>query len=396
MRISWLSNAPWADTGYGNQTRTFVPRLKKLGHDMQISAFWGLQGGILNWDGDIPVFPAGAHPYGMDVAFAHADSFNADVIISLIDVWVCEASMIGDKIPWIPWFPIDSDPVSPFIVTKARPAYKRLMFSKHGCKMLDAAGLDYDYIPHGVDTKVFKPMDTTEARAIMSFPQDAFIVGMVAANQGIPSRKAFDSQIAAFAEFHKKHTDAIMVIHTQKCEHGEHNGVNLKELCDYHGLIENKDIFFPDQYKAMMGFPENIMVAIYNSMDVKLLASMGEGFGIPIVEAQACGTPVIVGDWTANAELCFSGWKIPKEETVPLWTALGTYQYHVKPGAVVDALEKAYEVRGNQQYRSRARDGALAYDADKVTEKYWKPYLEKLALELEEKKGSPKLELVKF
>jgi glycosyltransferase involved in cell wall biosynthesis len=109
---------------------------------------------------------------------------------------------------------------------------------------------------------------------------------------------------------------------------------------------------------------------------------MGEGFGIPTVEAQSCGCPVIGGDWTATGELVFSGWKIPKSETVPMWTALGTNQYHVKPGAVADALELAYDMRGNQNYRQRARAGALAYDADKIAEKYWRPYLDKLAQEL--------------
>ena len=32
-------------------------------------------------------------------------------------------------------------------------------------------------------------------------------------------------------------------------------------------------------------------------------------------------------------------------------------------------------MRGNQDYRSRARDGALAYDADKITARYWVPVL---------------------
>jgi hypothetical protein len=32
MRINWFSNSPWASTGYGVQTRLFVPRIRKLGH----------------------------------------------------------------------------------------------------------------------------------------------------------------------------------------------------------------------------------------------------------------------------------------------------------------------------------------------------------------------------
>jgi FkbM family methyltransferase len=40
-------------------------------------------------------------------------------------------------------------------------------------------------------------------------------------------------------------------------------------------------------------------------------------------------------------------------------------------------------MKGNEDYRKRARDGALAYDADKVAEKYWKPVLEKIAAKIE-------------
>jgi len=125
------------------------------------------------------------------------------------------------------------------------------------------------------------------------------------------------------------------------------------------------------------------MATIYSALDVHLLASSGEGFGIPIIEAQACGCPVIVGDWTSMPELCFSGWKIPKSESHPLYTPLGSYQYYPRVGAIVDALEAAYRMKGNDDYRKRARDGALAYDADKVTEKYWKPALEKIAARIE-------------
>lgn len=383
MKITWLSNAPWAATGYGNQTKIFVPRIKALGYDVAIIAFYGLEGSTLTING-IPVYPRAYHPYGMDVARAHSMSFGADYMFSLIDAWVCDPKSIS-PIRWIPWFPIDSDPVAPVIVDKVRQAHKRLVFSRHACRMMDAAGLDYDYIPHGIETNALAPMDGNEAREALRtkggllISDDAFLVGMVAANKGNPSRKAFDSQIAGFAEFSRKHSDAVLYIHSQKSEHGENGGVNLPELCAYYGLQIGKNVLFPNEYQTLIGWPDGYMQAAYSAMDVKLMATMGEGFGIPIVEAQACGTPVIVGDWTANSELCFSGWKIPQSKAVPMWTALATNQYHVQPGAVADALQQAYNKRGNKIYRERARAGALQYDADKITAEYWKPYLEKLA-----------------
>jgi glycosyltransferase involved in cell wall biosynthesis len=127
----------------------------------------------------------------------------------------------------------------------------------------------------------------------------------------------------------------------------------------------------------------------YNSMDVLMSASKGEGFGIPIVEAQACGTPVIVGDWTSMGELCFSGWKIGKDEAEREYDAFfHSFWYKVHATAVADRLFAAYEMRGNQDYADRARNGAKAYDADKVTEKYWRPVLADIAKRVEYEKAA--------
>jgi glycosyltransferase involved in cell wall biosynthesis len=81
------------------------------------------------------------------------------------------------------------------------------------------------------------------------------------------------------------------------------------------------------------GIPAETLASIMRSANVLLLASRGEGFGIPVIEAQACGTPVIVTDWTAQPELVKdhgyiaegqldwdemqeSWWKIPSVESI--------------------------------------------------------------------------------
>src|SRR4051812_31423230 len=111
MKISWLSNAPWAPTGYGNQTKVFVPRLQAAGHDLSITAFYGLEGGVLNWGG-VQVFPKAYPPYGQDVAGAHATFAEADILISLMDAWVCDPRLL-ERARWCPWFPVDMDPLPP-------------------------------------------------------------------------------------------------------------------------------------------------------------------------------------------------------------------------------------------------------------------------------------------
>lgn len=45
------------------------------------------------------------------------------------------------------------------------------------------------------------------------------------------------------------------------------------------------------------------MVDIYNMMDVHALPTGGEGFGIPTVEAMACGVPNVITNYTTGYEL---------------------------------------------------------------------------------------------
>jgi glycosyltransferase involved in cell wall biosynthesis len=390
-KILWLSNSPWAATGYGNQTRLFTPRLHKAGYEMMIAAFYGLEGGVINWGG-IPILPKGTMPFGQDIAAAHAKARGAKYLISLIDAWIFNDSpfydsLIREGVRWMPWFPVDSEPLPPPVREAVRRAYKRLVYSKFAQKEVEAAGLDCAYIPHGVDTEVFKPRDMLESRAElrnrggMAIPDDCFLIGMVAANKGQPSRKAFTEQIAAFAEFKGKHRDAVLYLHTTSGEQGEYGGVNLKEFIDAVGLKVGRDVIFPNRYDLFMGMGDPVMRTLYSAMDVHLLVSSGEGFGIPIVEAQACGVPVIVGGWTSMPELCFSGWTVAREDSHPFWDALGAYKFLPRAGAIVDRLEAAYRRRGNQVYRDRARKGALEYDANLVTERYWMPFLESVFAE---------------
>jgi glycosyltransferase involved in cell wall biosynthesis len=209
---------------------------------------------------------------------------------------------------------------------------------------------------------------------------------MVAANKGNPSRKAFTQQIEAFAAFKKNHSDAIMYIHACTAEHGENGGVNLVEFSRFVGLKPGVDVLFPDQYQNIVGYPDEHMNYLYNAFDVHTLVSTGEGFGIPIIEAQAAGCPVIVGDWTSMSELCFSGWKVAKSDAMPSWTPLGNYQYRARSEAIAEKYEMAYQKKGNVILRSNARTAALDYDADKVYRDYWVPTLQEIHDKLDEDK----------
>jgi hypothetical protein len=109
MRILWHSNAPWTPTGYGEQSRLFIWRLKALGHDVTVSCSYGLQGRPITLEG-ITLLPMGRDQYSQDVLAAHAATVKADIVITLYDTWVMEQE-VTTQFRWYPWVPVDCEPL---------------------------------------------------------------------------------------------------------------------------------------------------------------------------------------------------------------------------------------------------------------------------------------------
>lgn len=384
-RIFWVSNAPWAATGYGQQTAQMLPRLAK---DNAVAAManYGLEASSTTWNtpsGGIPIYPRGMEMWSNDVIPAHAhDWFLKDkdaekLIITLFDVWVFK----GDKwkeFPVASWTPIDHVPAPPEVAIWCRQDFVRpIAMSKFGKDMLENVGIKSWYVPHGIE-KVFKPTESfkdvagelTTGREFIGIDDSKFIVGMNAANKGVsPVRKAFGENLLAFSMFAKKHDDAYLYIHTDPS--GSLGGIKLVDLILSCGIPMDR-VIFPDPYLLRMGIRQEIMASIYSAFDVLLATSMGEGFGIPTIEAQACGVPVIVSDFAASKELCGDGWLIGGQ---PYWDAPQKSWFHVPSvPEIVDALEQSYNRgRGTSQ---KAIDFAKQYEADFVYESQWKPTLD--------------------
>ena len=390
MRIMWHSNAPWAATGYGVQTRLFAPRIRDLGHEVAISAFYGLEGASIQWQG-MNVYPRAFHPYGMDVVAQHAKDFGADIVLTLIDAWVMDPQRItatGAK--WVPWFPIDHRDLPDPVREKVKHAWQPLTYAQHATEAAKAAGLDVRYVPHGVDTDAYSPVPRDQARARLGLPDDAFVIGIVAANKGLPSRKALPTQLEAFARFHERHPDSILYLHTHLGT--EMEGLDVAKVIEGVGIAE-KAVRVCDQYRNIMGYADTVMAALYSSMDVLSSVTMGEGFGVPIIEAQACGTPVIVGGWTAMPELVAPG-GITVTDAEPVFTPMGSYQYLPTVRAVDFAYEQAYQMRGDQKVRDDTRAFAMRYDADEVTRTYWQPVLAEIEERLKVPATQPHVEVL--
>lgn len=381
LRIMWMSNAMWASTGYGTQAKYVIPRLQAMGHKLAQFAYYGLQGGIIH-AGEVPVYPVGREPWGEDIIGTHMAHFKADVLISLLDVWATpKLGRISHELgwPWCPWCPIDYDPVPDRILGALQGCHTVLPYSRWGEDQLRRAGMqNVAYIPHGVDVSIFKPGDKKEARKALGLPEDRFIIGMVAANKDYPARKAFPEQLLAFARFKKKVPEALMYLHTWR--NPDMRGIDIGALIKGCGLVEGQDVLISDPYHYLVGMPDTWVATLYQAMDLMTLTSMAEGFGLPIIEAQACGTPVLVANNTSQPELCFAGAVVEKQ--YPFWTPIGAWRYVPDVNAIADKYDELYDVlqspEATEEMRHKARQGALAFNYDDVVDRYWRPFLERM------------------
>lgn len=376
MKALWHSNAPWAPTGYGQQTALFAPLLADR-YKLALSSYYGLEGAPIQWHG-IPVLPGIGGVFGDQHLVQHATRFfggdpRDGLVFTLMDVWVLDPKW-AREVRMACWTPVDHTPVPPKVVKFLHEGeVVPIAMSRFGEEQLAGAGLDSLYVPHGVDTKAYRPYDKKAIREAGGFPADAFLVGIVAANKGRPSRKSFSESFQAFAKFAERHDNAYLYLHTH-LNPGYADGENIPSLLESCGIPQDR-VRIADQYSMMFSpYTHESMARLYSALDVLLNPAKGEGFGIPVLEAQACGVPVVVTDVTAMREVAGAGWHV---KHTPFWTGLDSWQAVPDVNDIVDALEECYGLPDGQRDKLSkvARTHALGYDVERVWREHWCPTL---------------------
>lgn len=381
------SNAPWAPTGYGMQTKLFAPELAKE-YDLAISSFYGLEGDRLNWNG-IQVFPGLGGEFGNDYlvknAVSHFGGARDGLVLTLLDVWVLHNEVAG-QLNMASWVPVDHAPTPPLVTSFFEQSGAiPIAMSRFGEEQLEQ--FDPLYVPHGVDLDTYKPHDKIESREQLGADRDAFLVGMVAANKGTPSRKCFQQSLQAFAVFREKHNDAILYLHTDLS--GDEALLPMIESLG----IPDAAIRVADQYRInLRPLPPPIMARLYSTFDVLLNPSAGEGFGVTVAEAQACGVPAIVTNFSAMKEVCGAGWKVGG---TPRWTGQRSWQVEPDVEELVAALESAYGLSDSE--RKTASELAVShvsqYGVETVMQEHFLPALAEIEERIAARGEAPKVKL---
>jgi len=376
MNILWHGVAPFIYSGYGTLTKNIALRIGQI-YPTIITCYYGLHtGGSLRIAG-VRVLPVTEHNWGEYSVKHYLEKFNIDLPILASDFW---------PFRWFAELPnsLFYGPIDSYDYTEEDKETMQLYSyfipcSKFGAKVYRKVTKrePFEIIPHGVDTKIFKPYPKSECRKLFNLPQDKFIIGIVSANSDPEPRKGWDDIFYAISQFLKKHREErknlLVFAYTKPTDT---RGYNLVKMAKKLGL--KKNVVFPEHLAQTVGLPDFEMAKLYSSFDLLLNASRREGFCLPVLEAQACGVPVIASNSSALPELVKGhGWLVKMGDIV--FVPRGWKCRKVDREDLIEKLEDAYfSPEKRAKFSRKGREFALQFDWEKLFKEKWIPTLERL------------------
>ena len=325
MRVLWCGDSPRVSTGFARCTRAACDAMHALGWHVDILG--------INDHGDpgdyhSPVWPCrqpldgGRDSFGVTRLPRLICRFKPDVVVLLNDPWNIseyldyidgyakqlvamkredEAARLRAT-PIVAWLAVDGDNQDASALNRLAHV---MTWTDYAAEQLALGGYGgaCDVVPLGVDRRTFQKRDANEARSKVlpsRLPNGAFVVGAVGRNQ---PRKRLDLTLEYFAEWigSRGVSDAYLYLHVAPT--GD-RGIDILRVAKYYGLAGRLIIA---EQGVERGVGDDIMPLVYSSMDVYWTTTQGEGWGLPALEAMACGTPVLaprwsgLGDWADGA-----------------------------------------------------------------------------------------------
>jgi len=270
--------------------------------------------------------------------FEHAClDFKPDIVVTWRDPWM--DAYISDS-PFLPffhwvWMPtVDSEPQKNEWLYIFDKCDGLLAYSEYGIKVLSEQTngriKPVDCASPAIDPEVFNIIPNKQKhKQNYGLDPDSFIVGTIMRNQ---KRKMFPELMKAFKEFLEKAPESIakksyLYIHTS---HPEKSGWDITSLIHEYGIGSRvlatytcrmcKEYFVSHYRDALTvcdhcgrhsatlpgvssGIEHKELANIYNLMDLYVQYAICEGFGMPQVEAAACGVPIASIDYSAMEDI---------------------------------------------------------------------------------------------
>jgi len=341
-RILIASDSPHIDTGYARVAREIGTMLSQTGNHVVAQHCWF--GGsssklipyrlFLTQGGNEK--EAVMDKYGQRSFPGIVREFKPDLVLAIGDEWMLRhycAKPRRHKV--VGYVPIDGHPVHHKWIETFNHMDHFVAYTKFGHSVVTNQGIKtpVSVIPHGVEADTFypyQPADRVAAKEWM-FTGDAgckYVVGVVARNN---ARKNLPALLKAFRVFIRPwssckkcgqvyHVEDLALCQVPGCGSTEFGRGKAKEDCrlylhcaakdhaghDLYDLIHRYDLVgkvaLPIGMEVGHGVTDSVMCKIYNAMDVFALPTSGEGWGLPILEAMASGTPTLTTNYSGHVE----------------------------------------------------------------------------------------------
>lgn len=326
--------------------------------------------------------------WGNQTLHYHIEGGQPDLIVTWLD---CQGlNEYGwQTTPTFMWAPIDTWPVQGGERAILGRANRILVPSRWGQQMLaEYHDIQSDYLPCGIDLEAYD-IDQDVGRAWRrklrpELDDSSFLIGMVGLNSGAPDRKGYGFAFDIIKEFSQRHQGVRAYIHTNY--HGDGMAINLQDLRQEMGL---EDTIYFVRPTGPLGAPTTYLRGAYNAFDVLLHCGNSEGFGLPIIEAQACGTPVVANVCSAVTELLGYG-SIGCEPLADMILQPCTRIALPSVARMLEGLEMAYETWASGALDKRlVRENVLRFDRAAIYDEYWRPVLASVPARLDYSEVGP-------
>jgi glycosyltransferase involved in cell wall biosynthesis len=342
--------------------------------------------------------------------------FRPDIVFDIRDWWMLEFQARSPFRPFFHWAimpTVDSQPQDEQWMATYQDADAVFTYSDWGLEQLYKQGRGTVptkcSAPPGADLQSFGIIeDKAGLRQKMGIPANALVVGTIMRNQ---KRKLFPDLIDSFSQFLREapkeiSSRAYLYLHTSYPDIGwdiprllKEAGVSHRTFMTY--VCRACNGMFPSLYQDVrgvckncgnptatlpntaFGVPPKALAAIINLFDVYVQYAIAEGFGMPQVEAAACGVPVMAVDYSAMADVVrkLKGIPIPvqrlyREPETHCWRALPDNNLFVQQLAQFFSGPESLRKRKGQEAR-RAVEKHYTYDR---TAKIWEDHFDSVPL----------------
>ncbi len=362
-------------SGFGTVSHNIFERLvTDYGHTVHVLA--------INWRGDAPVSPMRFYlPTQLDPNDFLGTSryielmgkLVPDIIFFINDPAVVLNSLTNNRFdpdmalwrgvkngeeiyqpPILAYMPIDGYD-SPESWHALLPRVTRIAMTHFGQEFMPEAPVVW----HGVDHDVFKPQDKKEAKRALGFDPDRFLVLRVDKNS---FRKNYPDTWRALRPLMRRYVDIDAHFH---CQPRAADGNDLRAFAWNDVGIRERLTFSPN-LTGYAGWDINHLATLYAAADVFVSTSWGEGFGLTMLEAMACGTPVIATYCSAIPEVVGDGGILIQPER-HIATPMGQDQCLPNIAEFTKTIEHFYQSSGlRKSLREKAIEQADKFSWDEA------------------------------